>query len=69
VAGLALAKYLEHRARDLPAAEEVTRRLLVRCPDRERIHLEHRLARIVRKSASGATGRPRRSRIMRPQAR
>ena len=36
------------------AAEEVTRRLLVRCPDREQIHLEHRLARLARKATQPA---------------
>ncbi len=54
-AGLALAKHLEHRARDLPAAEEVTRTLLLRCADGDRIALQHRLARIVRKRSAAAS--------------
>lgn len=48
-AGLELAMHREHYARDLPAAEEVARALLVRCADHERIGLGHRLARIRRK--------------------
>jgi uncharacterized protein YprB with RNaseH-like and TPR domain len=50
-AGLELAKHLEHHARDLPAAEELTRALLVRCPGPGRIALAHRLRRIERKLA------------------
>jgi len=46
---LELAKHFEHRARDLRAAEEVTRTLLVRPPESERMPLEHRLARLHRK--------------------
>jgi uncharacterized protein YprB with RNaseH-like and TPR domain len=54
-AGLELAKHHEHHARDLPAAEEITRALLLRSPEGERIALEHRLARIVRKRARAGT--------------
>ncbi len=48
-AGLELAMHYEHRARDLSAAEEVTRALLVRADATLRIRLEERLARILRK--------------------
>ena len=48
-AGIELAKYLEHEARDLPAAKEVTRAVLASCPKAERLEVEHRLARIRRK--------------------
>ena len=54
-AGLELAKHLEHHARDLAAAEEVTSALLVRAAPAERIALEHRLARIRRKRARRRT--------------
>jgi uncharacterized protein len=50
-AGLELAKHLEHHARDLTAASEVTDALLIRAVGGERIALEHRLARIARKHA------------------
>jgi hypothetical protein len=50
-AGLELAKHREHHARDLPAAEEITRALLLRSAPTERIALEHRLARLLRKRA------------------
>ena len=48
-AGLELAKHREHYARDLPAAEEITRALLLRCEGAGRIALERRLARLRRK--------------------
>jgi hypothetical protein len=48
-AGVELAKHLEHHARDLTAAEEVTSALLIRAKDAERIALEHRLTRLRRK--------------------
>ena len=47
--GLELTMHLEHHARDLSAAGEVTRALLVRAGAGERIALEHRLGRIERK--------------------
>ncbi|MDP9238319.1 MAG: ribonuclease H-like domain-containing protein [Chloroflexota bacterium] len=47
--GVELAKHLEHHARDLGAAAEVTRALLVRAEDAQRIRLVHRLARLERK--------------------
>ncbi len=50
-AGLALAKHLEHRARDHPAAEQVVAGLLTASPDAARPELEARLARIRRKQA------------------
>jgi hypothetical protein len=53
-AGIELAKHLEHHARDLTAAEEVTSALLTRAGDAERIALAHRLARIARKRAKRA---------------
>lgn len=48
-AGLEIAKYLEHEAHDLRAAEEVALRLLATAPPGERAELEHRLRRIRRK--------------------
>jgi hypothetical protein len=51
-AGLELAKHLEHHARDLSAAEEVTSALLVRAASADQIALGHRLARIRRKRAN-----------------
>lgn len=48
-AGVELAKHLEHHARDLIAAEEVTGALLIRADGAERIALEHRQARLRRK--------------------
>jgi len=48
-AGIEIAKYLEHEARDLPAAKEVTRTVLASSPKAERLEVEHRLARIRRK--------------------
>ena len=48
-AGLELAKHYEHRARDLSAAEEVTRALLMRADAADRIALDARLARILLK--------------------
>jgi uncharacterized protein YprB with RNaseH-like and TPR domain len=50
-AGLELAKHHEHHTRDLSAAEEVTRALLIRAPAADQIALNHRLARIRSKSA------------------
>ena len=47
--GLELTMHLEHHARDLAAAGEVARALLVRARGEERIALEHRLGRIERK--------------------
>jgi uncharacterized protein YprB with RNaseH-like and TPR domain len=48
-AGLELAKHFEHRARDPRPAQEVTRALLIRAPEAERIALEHRLSRLLKK--------------------
>ncbi len=48
-AGLELAKHLEHHARDLAAAEDVTRRLSDGAPRNERDALAHRLRRLERK--------------------
>ncbi|HVR74006.1 MAG TPA: ribonuclease H-like domain-containing protein, partial [Planctomycetota bacterium] len=48
-AGIEVAKYLEHEARDLPAAEEVTSAVLGGAPGPRRAELEHRLSRIRRK--------------------
>ncbi len=53
-AGLELAKHFEHRARDPRPAMEVTRALLIRAPEPERVALEHRLARLARKLARAA---------------
>lgn len=50
-AGVEMAKHLEHHARDLAAAEEVTSALLIRAHGTERIALEHRQARLRRKLA------------------
>jgi hypothetical protein len=52
-AGVEIAKYLEHEARDLAAAEKVTLRLLRRSTGTDRTALEHRLARLRRRR--GAT--------------
>ncbi|MGQ9591705.1 MAG: ribonuclease H-like domain-containing protein [Planctomycetota bacterium] len=51
-AGVEIAKYLEHEARDLRAAEEVARRLLEAAPADERPELERRLCRIRSKGQS-----------------
>lgn len=48
-AGVEIAKYLEHEARNLAAAEEVTLRLLSRATGAGRAALEHRLARLRRR--------------------
>lgn len=48
--GVELAKHLEHHTRDLSAATEVTRALLVRAESTEQIALHHRLQRLLRKS-------------------
>ena len=53
-AGLELAKHFEHRARDPRPAMEVTRALLIRAPEAERIALEHRFSRLLRKLAGAA---------------
>ncbi|MDE3095297.1 MAG: ribonuclease H-like domain-containing protein [Chloroflexota bacterium] len=50
-AGLALAKHLEHRVRDYPAAEQVVAALRTASPDAARPELQARLARIRRKRA------------------
>jgi len=65
-AGIEIAKYLEHEARDLPAAEEVTRTILASCSDTERLEVEHRLARIRRKLLSRG---PRKSRARKTNVR
>jgi uncharacterized protein YprB with RNaseH-like and TPR domain len=53
-AGLELAKHFEHQARDPRSALEVTRALLTRAPEAERIALEHRVSRLMRKMAHAA---------------
>jgi hypothetical protein len=57
-AGLELAKHLEHHARDLSAAEEVTSALLIRAPAPERIALEQRLTRLRRKRTRAQQPQP-----------
>ncbi len=57
-AGLELAMHLEHHARDLAAAEEVTSALLIRAGEAERIALEHRRTRLRRKQARVPQVRP-----------
>jgi uncharacterized protein len=54
--GIELAKHLEHHARDLPAAEKVTRVLLVRAEGDARIALERRLARLMRRRERRGAG-------------
>jgi len=48
-AAVEIAKYLEHEARDLAAAEDVARAALERAEEHDRPDVEHRLARIRRK--------------------
>jgi len=48
-AGIEIAKYLEHEARDLAAAAAVTRGVLASAPEAERPEVERRLARLWRK--------------------
>lgn len=50
-AGLELAKHWEHREHDFAAAEAAAAALLERSSEAERLALEHRLARILRKKA------------------
>jgi hypothetical protein len=57
-AGVEIAKYLEHEARDLSAAESVARALLERARPGERAALEHRLRRIRRKLAEIVSDAP-----------
>jgi hypothetical protein len=52
-AAVEIAKYLEHEARDLVAAERIVRDLLEKATDLDRAEVEHRLARIVRRIAAG----------------
>jgi uncharacterized protein YprB with RNaseH-like and TPR domain len=56
-AGIEIAKYLEHEARDLSAAKEVTRTILASCPKTERKKVKHRLERLRRKLQGGWYGK------------